>query len=108
MADETIYHQGSPSALFTSLIDEATRLSHQSGAYLPFIQCQSDLSIQQSLLGNHQRALNILQGISKLVNAVKSVYPALYFNYLNSVAYELGATGELAAAPQPVATSGHD
>lgn len=98
IAQEEIYYQGTPSPLSVSLTVTAARLSYQAKSLLPFLQCQSDLSIHRSLDGDHQGALLLLQGVAKLMESVKGVYPALYCNYLNSLAYELAALGEVAAA----------
>ncbi len=53
------------------------------------------IAIIQSIEGNHKGALQFLEGSFSLIRSISKHFPAHYYNYLNSLAVELGEVGRL-------------
>lgn len=98
LASDGHYHFKQPTPFSWSLLTQVAQITYDCGAYLPFFQSQSELSVHRSLSGDHHSALMYLKGIAKGMKWVKTIYPAAYGDYLNDLAYELAFTGELVAA----------
>jgi tetratricopeptide (TPR) repeat protein len=65
------------------------------------LECgMKELAIIESQRGNHHKALNHLQEGFKIARQLASAYPAEYLNYLNSLALEFSATGNVCVAAQ--------
>ncbi|HXG94048.1 MAG TPA: hypothetical protein VNN73_17020 [Blastocatellia bacterium] len=55
-------------------------------------------AIIKSIHGDHRQALEDLEKLFPLVRTIAKHYPVLYYNYLNSLAVELGEVGRIAEA----------
>lgn len=86
------------SALKLSL--EAGRRAAEKGRVDPAAALFAQLNIAtiKGLKGDHRRALADLERLSPFVRAVGLIHPHVYFDYLNSLAVELGKLGRLEEA----------
>jgi len=62
---------------------------------LTLAESQKMIAVVRSLHGEHKQALGNLEQLFPLARAVGKHYPALYYDYLNSLAVELGEVGRL-------------
>lgn len=62
------------------------------------IESQRMIAVIRSIHGDHKRALADLESLFPMVHAIAKHYPTLYYDYLNSLAVELGAVGRLEEA----------
>jgi tetratricopeptide (TPR) repeat protein len=62
---------------------------------LTLVGSQSMIAIIRSLHGDHKQALDDLERLFPLVRAISKRYPALFCDYLNSLAVELGEVGRI-------------
>lgn len=62
---------------------------------LTFVESQKMTAVVRSIHGDHQQALDDLERLFPLVRAIGKQYPALYYDYLNSLAVEFGEVGRL-------------
>ena len=65
---------------------------------LTLVESQEMIAVVRSMHGDHKQALADLEGLFPLVRAVGKYYPASYYEFLNSLAVELGEVGRLAEA----------
>jgi hypothetical protein len=79
---------------------EAGRIASHNGRVdlLTSVFVQRNLAIYKSIDGDHSGALVDLQRMQPLAYTFTSSYPAMYYDYLNSVAVELGEVGRLEEA----------
>jgi tetratricopeptide (TPR) repeat protein len=71
-----------------------------SGNRHPLVLAQSQrmTAVVRALHGDHFGALEKLERLSPLIHAVGRYYPSAYYEYLNSLAVELGEVGRIAEA----------
>jgi tetratricopeptide (TPR) repeat protein len=85
--------------------------SGQSDAALPFyltagkiaadcdwvtmVESQKMTAVVRSRHGDHKQALALLENLFPLVRAIGKYYPATYYDFLNSLAVELGEVGRI-------------
>ncbi len=85
--------------------------SGQPGAALPFylsagkiaadcdlvtvVESQKMTAVVRSIHGDHKQALALLENLFPLVRAIGKYYPATYYDFLNSLAVELGEVGRI-------------
>src|SRR5215212_10959144 len=62
---------------------------------LTLVGSQSMIAIVRSVHGDHKQALDDLERLFPLVRAIGKRYPALFCDYLNSLAVELGEVGRI-------------
>jgi tetratricopeptide (TPR) repeat protein len=86
------------SALKLSL--EAGRRAAEKGRVDPAaaLFAQMNIATIKGLKGDHRRALADLERLSPFVRAVGLIHPHIYYDYLNSLAVELGKLGRLEEA----------
>ncbi|HLG15044.1 MAG TPA: hypothetical protein VJH03_11160 [Blastocatellia bacterium] len=63
-----------------------------------FAGSQKEMAIIRSFHGDHKQALTDLERLFPLVRALARLYPAFYYDYLNSLAVELGEVGRVTEA----------
>ncbi len=56
---------------------------------------QSMIAVVRSIYGDHKQALDDLEQLFPLVRAIGKHYPAFYYDFLNSLAVELGEVGRI-------------
>lgn len=56
---------------------------------------QGMIAVVRSIHGDHKQALDDLERLFPLVQAIGKQYPAFYYEYLNSLAVELGEVGRI-------------
>ena len=83
-----------------SLYCEASRLASRSGLYnsSAAIQTPRMMAVISSEEGNHRRAIVLLENLFPLAHYIRSSQPHVYYDYLNSLAVELGEVGRLEEA----------
>jgi hypothetical protein len=83
-----------------NLIIEANRMSLSNNLCAPVIavNAQDALSMILSFKGAHKESLDILRGLRPLVGVVGKFLPTVYYNYLNSNAYEYLSLGDVTTA----------
>ncbi len=71
-----------------------------ANGYDPFALLQSHwmIAIGRGIHGDHNRALADLENLFPLVRKISGRYPASYYDFLNSLAVELGEVGRLSEA----------
>ena len=62
------------------------------------IQSQWCMALGHGIHGDHKRALADLESLFPFVCSLAKYYPAIYYNFLNSLAVELGEVGRLGEA----------
>jgi tetratricopeptide (TPR) repeat protein len=62
---------------------------------LTFAESQKMIAVVRSIHGDHRQALEGLERLFPLVRAIGKRYPALYYEFLNSLSIELGEVGRL-------------
>jgi len=62
---------------------------------LTWTASQKMIAVIRSINGDHKQALTDLKRLFPIVRALGNYYPALYYDYLNSLAVELGEVGRL-------------
>jgi len=62
---------------------------------LTFAESQKMIAVVRSIHGDHRQALDGLERLFPLVRAIGKRYPALYYEFLNSLSIELGEVGRL-------------
>lgn len=79
---------------------EASRIATLNGRFDLHTEVfvQRNLAVIRSIDGDHHGSLSHLEQIHPLVNTLALRYPAGYYDYLNSVAVELGELGRLEEA----------
>lgn len=79
---------------------EAGRRAAEKGRVDPAaaLLAQINIATIKGLKGDHRRALADLERLSPFVRAVGSIHPHVYYEYLNSLAVELGKLGRLEEA----------
>ena len=65
---------------------------------LTYIKSQKMTAVVRSLHGDHKQALALLENLFPLVRTIGKYYPAAYYDFLNSLAVELGEVGRLGEA----------
>jgi hypothetical protein len=80
------------------LLIEAFNLARKYGDLVTLYQTQKELAVICSFDGNHETALNTLETASPLARQVYKQRPVYWFDYLNSLAVELGEVGRLEEA----------
>ncbi|HWO00657.1 MAG TPA: hypothetical protein VNS63_15470, partial [Blastocatellia bacterium] len=63
---------------------------------LTLSESQQMIAVVRSVHGDHKQALADLERLIPLVRAVGKYYPVLYYDFLNSLAVELGEVGRIA------------
>ena len=83
-----------------SLYREAGRFVSQNSLHDPcaIIHTQKMVAVIKSEDGNHRAALAMLENLFPLANEMRSSQPHVYYDYLNSLAVELGEVGRLEEA----------
>jgi hypothetical protein len=76
----------------------AGRAAATSGDLLTFAQSQQMIAVVRSIHADHKEALAELQKLFPLVRALAKEYPAPYYDFLNSLAVELGEVGRISEA----------
>jgi len=61
-------------------------------------ESQCMIAVIRSIHGDHRQSLDDLENVFPLVRAVGKSYPAFYYDYLNSLAVELGEVGRITEA----------
>jgi tetratricopeptide (TPR) repeat protein len=61
-------------------------------------ESQRMTAVIRSIHGDHKQALADLERLFPLVRAIGKLYPVLYYDFLNSLAVELGEVGRVAEA----------
>ena len=59
------------------------------------VESQKMISVVRSIHGDHKQALALLEKLFPLVRALGKYYPVTYYDFLNSLAVELGEVGRL-------------
>ena len=79
---------------------EAGRRATEKGRVDPAaaLLAQMNIATIKGLRGDHRRALADLERLSPFVRAVGSIHPHVHYDYLNSLAVELGKLGRLEEA----------
>lgn len=72
---------------------------------LTVAESQRMTAVIRSIHGDHRQALADLENLFPLVRAIGRNYPVLYYDYLNSLAVELGEVGRVAEASAAVSIS---
>jgi tetratricopeptide (TPR) repeat protein len=72
---------------------------------LTYAESQKMIAVVRSIYGDHQQALGDLERLFSLLRATGKYYPALYYDYLNSLAVELGEVGRLDEAKAACSTA---
>lgn len=99
----TLYHRGN--------IDEALPFYLAAGKAsidsdpLTLAESQKMIAVIRSIYGDHKHALNDLENLFPLVRVVSRHYPALYYDYLNSLAVEFGEVGRIAEAESAISVA---
>jgi len=75
---------------------EANRVGQQD--LFTLTESQRAIAIVKSINGHHKEALNDLERLLPQIRVVGSQYPSLYYDYLNSLAVELGEVGRIEEA----------
>jgi len=65
---------------------------------LTFAESQKMIAVVRSIHGDHRQALDDLERLFPLVQVIGKHYPALYYEFLNSLAVEFGEIGHLQEA----------
>ncbi|MEK6410860.1 MAG: tetratricopeptide repeat protein [Acidobacteriota bacterium] len=65
---------------------------------LTLVESQRMTAVVRSVHGDHRQALGDLERLFPLVRAIGKYYPAAYYDFLNSLAVELGEVGRIADA----------
>jgi tetratricopeptide (TPR) repeat protein len=60
---------------------------------LTFAESQKMVAVVRSIHGDHKQALDDLERLLPLARAISKLYPAFYYDYLNSLAVEFGEVG---------------
>jgi hypothetical protein len=83
-----------------SLYREACRFVSVSKLYDPFaiIHAERMFAVVSSVEGNHRGAVSLLENLLPLAHTMRSSQPHVYYDYLNSLAVELGEVGRLEEA----------
>jgi hypothetical protein len=95
-----IFYEGGDYKSALPLCLEACRIATRTKELDPIITIHAQHLIAglKSLDGDHRGSVAYIENLLPLVYAVRSSYPALYFNILNSLAVELGEVGRLEEA----------
>lgn len=82
------------------LYSEAGRYASERGRLDPatVLFTQKNIATIHGLRGDHHRAVADLERLAPLVRAVGPIHPHVYYDYLNSLAVELGNVGRLEEA----------
>ena len=59
------------------------------------VESQKMTAVVRSLHGDHKQALALLENLFPIVRAIGKYYPATYYDFLNSLAVELGEVGRI-------------
>jgi tetratricopeptide (TPR) repeat protein len=62
---------------------------------LTFAESQKMIAVVRSIHGDHKQALEDIEKLFPLVRTIGKHYPPLYYDFLNSLAVELGEVGRL-------------
>lgn len=65
---------------------------------LTLAESQKMIAVVRSIHGDHKQALAALENLFPLVRAIAKYYPATYYDFLNSLAVELGEVGRISEA----------
>lgn len=65
---------------------------------LTVAESQRNIAVVRSIHGDHKQALKDIENLFPLFRVIAGHYPALYYDYLNSLAVELGEVGHIAEA----------
>jgi tetratricopeptide (TPR) repeat protein len=74
-----------------------------NGALPTLIESQRLTAVVRSIHGDHKRALADLEGLFPLVRAIARYFPVLYYEFLNSLAVELGEAARIPEAEAALA-----
>jgi tetratricopeptide (TPR) repeat protein len=66
------------------------------------VESQWMIAVVRSIHGDHKQTLGDLEKLFPLVRAVSKYYPALYYDYLNSLSVEFGEIGRIAEAESAI------
>ena len=80
------------------LIKEASSMAQKYNDIVYIYQTSREQAVLSSLSGDRRRALEVLKNTFPLARCIYSRRPVLYFDFLNSLAFELMEAGELEAA----------
>jgi len=82
------------------LYREADKFSKRLGDrdHVGTVRTQKDVAIIASLEDNHRGALALLENLFPLAHHIRSSQPHVYYDYMNSLAVELGEVGRLEEA----------
>ena len=79
--------------------NEASYVAHKhSGDLNTLVNTQRMIAVVKSIQGDHEAALADLEGLFPMVRAVALRHPHTYYDYLNSLAVEMGETGRFEEA----------
>ncbi len=59
------------------------------------VESQKMIAVVRSIHGDHKQALALLENLFPLVRALGKYYPTTYYDFLNSLAVELGEVGRI-------------
>lgn len=62
------------------------------------VESQKMIAVVRSIHGDHKQALALLENLFPLVRTIGKYYPAAYYDFLNSLAVELGEVGRVSEA----------
>jgi hypothetical protein len=95
----TFYKSGDHLTFF-DVASEAIRFTEKMERFDPRLQITAlrNLGLYSSTIGDHAGALLTLEKLFPIVRSVSSIDPCTFYQYLNSYAVELGATGRLEEA----------
>jgi hypothetical protein len=93
------YYKGSYQ-LALSFYGEAGRFASANKLYDPYalVGTQKMIAVIKSIEGDHKKALRLLEQMLPLAHKMRRIHPQVYFDYLNSLAVELGEAGRLEQA----------
>ncbi|MEK6406545.1 MAG: hypothetical protein AABN34_06240 [Acidobacteriota bacterium] len=83
-----------------ALYRDAGRFVSRNGIYDPFstLQIQRMVAVVNGLKGNHRGAIALLEDLCRLAHSMRLSQPHVYYDYMNSLAVELGEVGRLEEA----------
>ncbi len=67
-------------------------------APITLVLSQAMIAVVRSIHGDHKQALDDLEQLFPLARAIGKYYPVFYYDYLNSLAVELGEVGRISEA----------
>ena len=89
----TYFENGQPDAALPFYLAAGKIASDEDP--LTFVEAAWQIAIIKSIHGDHKEALKDLEKLFPLVRVIGKYYPAKYFDFLNSLAVELGEVGRI-------------